>query len=276
MLLSPHGSGPQRFQYSATNAGSDGVTVTASATANTMGSWVELIASTSFDSTKVFVMLLDSFSTAVNSNILVDIGVGAAGSEAVVIPTLLGGGAAPLNSGMGVQYMFKLAVPAGSRIAARAQAATASRTVLVNLGIQGGPKIPGEWVGSRVTAYGINAASSTGTAVTPGSTPSWGSATQLSSSTANNIKQLQMGVDFGGDLTGSGRRYLTRIGVGASPGWIVEGIPFTENANEQMYPHAANWLLSQMDLSIPAGSDLRIAVMGQGTEARNMALYGVD
>lgn len=278
MLLSPHGAMPQRLELSQANAGSDGVTVTANSTPNVMGStWTTLIASTAFDATGLWVALQGNISSSVNASMLVDIGIGAASSEVVLAPYLMAGACAVWADGMGAMYFFpNIGIPAGSRLSARAQCATASRTINVLVGVIGGRRIPGQWIGSRITAYGVDTANSTGTPVTPGATPSWGSATQISSSTTNNIRAMQVGMDMGGDLTGANRRYLARIGVGASPGWLIENLPVGETSAEATFFGPSNTILSGMHTSIPAGSDLRFALMGSGTEARNIIIYGVD
>jgi hypothetical protein len=276
MLLAPHGSLPSLFELSQSDSGAAGATVTAAGSANTMGSWVELIASTSFAANGITIFLNSNTSSSVSTDMLVDIGVGAASSELVRIPSLMAGGA-PNWTGVGLlaAYHFNIHIPAGSRIVARCQCATASRTVGVLVGLVGGVKVPGKWVGSRVTAYGANSAASTGTAHTPVGSPTYGSAAQISSSTANPIRQLQFGVDFASDTTGANRRYLSRIGVGASTQWLLQGLPWSETSGEELATGSANQLLAQMDINIPAGSDLRFASLG-GTEVRNVIIYGVD
>ncbi len=276
MLLNPFGARPFRLSSSVANAASNGVTITASGTANTMGSYTELVASTAFDATWLYVMLGTNASSTVDSSMLVDIGIGAASSEQVLAPTLMAGGAASWAGDSPMIYAFNVFVPAGSRLSARCQSATASRTILANVWIGGGSRIPGRWVGSRITAYGINTAASRGTLITPGTTPSWGTAVQLSSSTGAPIRQVQMGLDYAADLTGGDRRHLTRIGVGASTSWLIEGIPTSESSSELMHLTMANFMLSALDMDIAAGSDLRVAMMANAAEQRSIALYGVD
>lgn len=277
MLLSPHGALPQRLGAWTDNAGSDGVTVTAGGSANTLGAWAEVIASTPFDAVGVLVHVDAGLSSSVVVNTLVNIGRGAASSEEVLIPNLMAGHAEGWSgSNMEHSYFFPLFIPAGTRLSAQAQSVAASRAVDVGIWLVGGPRVPSRWCGNRVTAYGANTAASTGTVITPGTTPSWSSAVQMAASTANPIRALQMAMDLGTDLSAFNRRYIGRVGVGSSTQWIAEAIPFSESSAETVFFSNANWLLSQMAFDIPAGSDLRFAAMGSGAEARNFILYGVD
>ena len=268
---------PQRLGAWTDNAGSGGAAVTAGGSANTLGAWTEVIASTPFDAVGVLVMVDAGQSSSLVLNTLVNIGRGAASSEQVLIPNLMAGHADGwFASNMEQSYFFPLFIPAGTRLSAQAQSVNASRAVEVGIWLVGGSRVPGRWHGNRVTAYGADTANSTGTTVTQGTSPSWSSAVQIAASTANPIRALQMGFDLGADTTAANRRFIGRVGVGSSTGWFAEGLPFAESSTEVCYFSGANWLLSQMSFDIQAGSDLRFSAMGNSAEARNFILYGVD
>lgn len=100
-------------------------TVDAGAVANTKGSWTPLVSSTTRN-VRAFTIV---FSTVTNisaiSSLLVDIGIGASGSEQVIIPNI------PIGFNNGEDKItparygpISLHIPAGSRISARAQAST--------------------------------------------------------------------------------------------------------------------------------------------------------
>jgi hypothetical protein len=113
------------------NSGADvGATVTAAASTNTKGSWTQLIAST----TKKVVGLVVSISAGGSTvcSYMLDIGTGASGSEAVLIPNLF--------TRYGSAYGWKshsifipVQIPAATRIAARVQSSSAS--AYVNVGV---------------------------------------------------------------------------------------------------------------------------------------------
>lgn len=280
MLLVPHGSRPSRIQTSYSTTSAEGVIVTASATAHTKGAWSEVIASTSFDAIGVWIGLNDTGVASAANRALVDIGIGGAGAETVWIPDLDAGNAALWSAGYwGQVYYFPLYLPVGTRISARCQASTVSDTVGVAVVLLGGSRVPGCWVGTRVTAYGVDSATSSGSvAMTFGSTNAWGSAAQITASTTNPIRAFQYAIDNGADSTATNQRSLLRFGIGAGPTWFAEGIPHGENSSiETQHNMPGNFVLSQMHFNIPAGSDLRVAGMVNGTgEARRIIVYGVD
>lgn len=118
------GSGFRAESFGTATAGTnDGATVvTSSATANTKGAYAQLMASTTFDSAAI---MLDVNTNFGDTNYLLDIAVGAAGSEQILIPNI----ALAFNVGMALSVLLPLAVPAGVRIAARCQDNFGSSTV---------------------------------------------------------------------------------------------------------------------------------------------------
>jgi hypothetical protein len=98
------------------------VNVTTGGTAHTKGSWFQLIASTSANAS-LLVLRVDGISiNATNTAALLDIGIGASGSETVIIPDVAVGGA---TANITVAVPFQ--IPSGTRIAARAQSAATTR-----------------------------------------------------------------------------------------------------------------------------------------------------
>lgn len=257
------------------------ISVTAGGSANTKNTtYTQLIASTSYESYGIFVTLagLQTAATA-NQRCLVDIALGAASSEIVIIPNLLCGNVSDYAaaSNHGVMYFFPIYIPSGVRISATAQASTASDVVNVSVRLLQHQSGPSNWVGSRVTAYGANTANSTGTSHSPGNS-SYATATQLTASTTNPIRYMQMGYDLLTDTTGSTARGLARIGYGAGPTYMASGLVFTESTTiESVNFSQANFVLSHMMFNIPAGQSLHISAMRNATaEARGFIVYGVD
>jgi hypothetical protein len=128
----------------------------AHATPHTKGSWVEIDASTARD---VVGMMISSGLTigvsAVDTSMLLDVGVGAAAAETVVVADI------PVGGHQGGQWFFlPLHVPAGSRIAGRIQGAVTVdiyRPVVILL--FGGR--PGSWGGYAIAeTIGIDTATS--------------------------------------------------------------------------------------------------------------------
>lgn len=279
MLWTPQVS-PSVLEASQSSTSSDGTTVTASGTTHTKGSYAQLIASTGRPSYGITIVIHNVGAASTNARMLVDIAIGAAASEQVIIPNLLAGNASAWNaaSNGGTCYHFPIAIPSGVRISARCQASTASDTCNIIVWLHQARTAPGMWVGQRVTAYGVNTGTSTGTAHTPGSTNSYATATQITSSTTNPIRYMQVGIDTGTDTTGTSMRGMFRIGLGATPDYIIQHVPFGESTTvESMDTRVGNQILSRMGFSILAASDVRLSAMVSGTgESRGWAIYGVD
>jgi hypothetical protein len=107
-----------------------GVTLT-SGNANVKGAWVELKSSTT---NKVVAIVVCFMNSSASSNFLIDIGVGGAGSEAVIIPDIFyHQGSASYKADGSAYGPLMIHIPAGSRIAARCQANGASKTVSIGL-----------------------------------------------------------------------------------------------------------------------------------------------
>jgi len=257
------------------------ISVTASASTNTKGGYTELIASTSFDSYGVFVMLAGLQTAAsANQRCLVDIAIGAGGSEVNIIPNLTCGNvsAYAAASSKGVCYYFPILIPAGQRVSARCQASTASDVVSVAVRLLQKPIGVTPWVGTRVTAYGADTTNSRGTSHTP-SQNAYATATQLTASLTNPIKYMQLGFDLLSDTTASTSRYLARIGVGAGPTYVASELPLKVSTTIEAVDFSdANFLLSQMRFNIPSGQALVISAMRDAAtpEARGWIVYGVD
>lgn len=279
MLWTPR-TGTALLESSLTTSGSEGTTITASGTTHTKGSYTQLVASTADDTYAITVLINNVGVASTNARMLVDIAIGGAGSEVVLLPDLMAGNAGVWANAMGggVMYHFNVGIAEGTRIAARCQASTASDTCGVVVWLHQGNGIPGEWVGSRVTAYGVDSANSSGVAHTPGSTSAYATATQIASSTANPIRQMQIGIDMGTDTTGTNMRGLVRVGLGATPNYVVQHLPFAESTTvESMDNRMTNFVLAPQRFNIPAASDLRLSAMVSGTgEARRWIIYGVD
>lgn len=275
----PHGGLPTRLASHITSTSAEGVTVTASATAHTKGSWTELIASTSFAAQGIWVMLNNTGTSNIATPLLVDIGIGAASSETVLIPDLQGGQAQLWSNGfLGQCYFFPLRIPGGVRLSARCQATIVSDTVNVGVWLLGGSSVPTAWTGTRVTAYGVNAAASSGASYAVGATNAWGAASQIVASTTNPIRYIQVGLDAALDTSVSNSRSLLRLGTGATPTYFVENLPFGESTTiETLHTWPANWMLSQMHFCIPAATELRVSGMHSAAgDNRRIIVYGVD
>ncbi len=108
--------------YGVSTATSQGTPVDAGATINTKGSWTELTASTSEDLKKVIVSIgLNSNTTPTNAAFRLDIGVGAGGSEEVILGDLYWFTSSVSDALSEPYWLIEFQIPKNSRIAARLQ-----------------------------------------------------------------------------------------------------------------------------------------------------------
>ncbi len=198
MLWTPAGSGDFGAQVSNIDgirpAASNGTFVTADATPNTKGAYVEVLtsANVAFDAFGLYITTIDVGS----STTLMDVGVDPSGgsSYSVLIPNLLMGSSQDLTTG-GITFYFPIWVKAGSSIAVRTQSTSGGNANAVIIKAVGKPRDQSlTWVGTYCTDFGTDLANSTGTLVTSG-TVSEGAWTQLAASIAKDHRYWQMGFD---------------------------------------------------------------------------------
>lgn len=145
-------------------------TITASASANTKGSWTELGTATC-DADGFFLCVQTA--NAARAPALIDIGLGPAGQEEVLIENFLVTSSA--SALVTVMQYLPIPLTAGMRVAARCQATVGSRTFTVAVLTCAGPHLQAMRMRSATT-LGANTADSGGTApVTSGSANTEGS-----------------------------------------------------------------------------------------------------
>lgn len=155
---------------------------------NTKGSYTQLFSALANDAYGILIQFNNNSRSSAGRNSLVDVGIDAAGgsSYSVLIPDLINSGAVDAGKG-GIYYYFPLFIKAGATLGVRGSVNDATvQTINVLATVFGQPKNPEMCkTGSFVTAYGVTAASSSGTGVTSGTT-SEGSWTSLGTSSADH------------------------------------------------------------------------------------------
>ncbi len=109
--------------WGAVTADSGGTSVDPGGAANTYGSWVQLVAASSFDVSQIMIAFGNQANSARTSgSYKIDIGIGSAGNEQVIIPKIyLAAHSVSDQLGVGAVGPFPVAIPAGSRVAVRDQ-----------------------------------------------------------------------------------------------------------------------------------------------------------
>ena len=191
-------------------------TITGSASTHTKGNWGQVIAATTSDATMLEIFVgAPTFTNAANTSALLDIGIGAAASETVIIADI------PVGYIAGSQTLFRIPVfvPAGSRIAARVQAATASKAIV--LGVIPYRMESNLRAAPSCTTYGPVSGSSIGTVPTaPGSLNTKGAWTEVTAATTERLGALAVLLQGGASTTmaagGAAAGVLVDVGMGGS------------------------------------------------------------
>lgn len=185
-----------------------GTAITAGAS-NADGSAVTVLSALSHDVEYLRLMPHGSGSDAsggLNCDISITLLIDPAGgtSWATLISSLLAGRVAGVSIGTrnpGCCYDFPLWIPAGASIGAMARTSDGTnRTVRMIVQAYGGNANPASWwSGQRVVTHGANAAASSGTLVTTGTSWAFGSWTNVGSALAEEAGAMQIGFVGEGD-----------------------------------------------------------------------------
>jgi hypothetical protein len=196
MLHVPIGTNTYGVTYSPQSAtrpaAAQGTAITP--TTGSKSGWVQLTASTgSFDSYGILINFNSNSASNASRNTMADIGIGAAGSEIVVIENLICAGASTYVVGFNQWYFFPLLIPAGSRLAIRAQSSvtTAFRCYIQCLQAPLNPSAIRK--GSFVETIGAGTVPG-GTAVTAGTTAE--GAWTLLGTTTSRLWWWQLGIQI--------------------------------------------------------------------------------
>lgn len=251
----------QRTKVYGNNTGNSTGTSLASNSTSGKLAWSEIIPSSDFDAHSI--LLSYSAHTKYGNSALVDIGLGAAGSEQVVVENIL----ADVGKGSASAYvanslLLPLHIPAGTRVAARQQVnitASVGVSVVMNLiggGLAGIPSI------SRAFGIGVDTTNgSCGGSViaTPGTSNTESSWVELTSSLASDLVGFFILTtktsNFNSDTIG-----LLDIGIGAagSESILIEDILIShDSSSTSWYPGSIG------PLWIPLAAGTRIAARYQ-------------
>jgi hypothetical protein len=253
----------------------DGATITASGTAHVKGSYADLDSSTAEDAFGFYIVVTGVHQASTNTGMLLDIAIGAAGSEAIILPNLAVGAAGA--SGQSVKgWYFPIFIPKSSTVRARCQSVIVSDTAEVNFWLfERGLYAPD--VCTRAETFGANTATSTGTSV-PGAAASYGAWTQLGATDAvtQDLKYWTCSLDLLADTTETAVARLVELGIGPNSS-TVEKI-----AGPFFYAVTTNETVCgpfpDLPIYYPIGATTTLwarMAANTGTEARGITAYGM-
>lgn len=246
-----------------------GTIITPGATANTKGSWTQIVASTSSDCDLLHLKITGESGGGTYKNQFIDVGVGVAGSEVVVFPNIdIGVGGT--FQGSHVDLLVPIHIPAGSRIAARAQAdaASISGDFGVSLVVYDAAFETQAFAG--VDDIGTATSTTQGTVVALGNATK-GSYAQLVASSAKDYEGLAVILDSdkGTSLAAS----VIDIAIGAAGSEVILMPDLICNGFQ------SDWQLTKgfIPMQIPAGTRIaaRGASLSGGTANVGVACYGL-
>lgn len=242
------------------------------------GSWAELIASTSQPTSALLVTA--SRASQSTERLLLDIGVGAAGSEIVVAGNLLAMSSVVIPGC--AAWRFPVSIPAGSRISARGLIAISGSDWYVSAICI--PDALGSFApAGLIDDIGVDISGVSGTSVTPSSTANTkGSYSQLAASSSRNYRGFFLSI-VGNSSTSGGTNSIPRvtldiaIGAAGSEKIILPDFQLGTSTNSSYTPYC-NWHGKFFPIPIPKGS--RIAARSQSNQTNNsgtinMILHGV-
>lgn len=254
------GDWPISYGSKSSGQGITEIYAVAHADANTKGNWIECIASTPY-MCEIAVSIL---SLSGNYAYLVDIGIGPAGSEIVLVANLNKDWPTTVY-GAPTSYNIPILLPAGTRIAARCQCLTAGSkqaSISIHTIPFGGFGFP---YGCQLcTTYGAVTADSGGTSIDPGaSAGTYGAWVEFSAATTYRIRALQIGIGNQSNTARTQGFWGLDVGIGSAGNEvaIVSGY--------QLFCH------SSADLVVPNVSPLFPVVVPQNSRLSVRAKSGV-
>ena len=227
-------------------------TPTASATPHTKGAWSQLTASTSADAGLLLIRAEAVATTATETSMLLDVGIGAAGSETPIMENLAIGGASSASGlALGVIMPLPVRIASGSRLSCRIQALIGSDTVNVSatpFALNARQMLP-----TTVDVIGTSTTTSRGTAFS-GSFGTW---TEITASTSQRYRAILLSPSVIGTDIVSFTRDL-EIAVGAVGSEVEIGRVYVDYRNTESVFHAATFFYAPIACDIPAGSRLSV------------------
>ena len=250
-----------------------GTVLTADSTANTKGAWVEISSSTPIDANGFWLNLFGIFA----GKFLIDIATGAESSEVVLIENIMfHGSGSSVSGGVARSAYIPLAIPSGTRVAGRCQAATGSSTVDIVLTLADETSQSARPC-ARVTTYGADTSDSGGVAVDPGTPANTKVRTQIVASTTNDIELLLVAMTSQ-VTTANTIRFIFDVETGAAASEVVL-IPNNPANQGTATDTSAPAFYGPFPVNISAGTRISINMQASETSAgriQDFVLYGFD
>lgn len=225
-------------------------TVTASATVNVVGAWVQMHAATTFPVSGLMIHLGKTglAVAATNAQVSFDIGIGPNGSETAIINDVAVGGSLAFFA-----WWFPISIPVGSRIAVRLRSLVASKSTTMAMSVYGGGF--GLEAGYKAVTYGAVTTGSRGTILTsPASINTKAAWTVITAAVTSPARWIVVGLTSPNTTIATAIDGLLDVGMGGAgaEAVIIPDISFGVSANEEV--NHANSLT--FPVNVPVGARL--------------------
>jgi hypothetical protein len=245
-----------------------GTQIAASATPHALtGTPTQLIAATTIEAEWVYVAIHNSAVSNAITDGLVNIYIGAGGSETLFIDSLAAGWGGTLAGYLPKRFWFPVRIPRGTRISAEFRALIASDvcTVYIAVGNSNGE----HWVGSGVETLGADTAASRGTAFTPGAASEGAWATM--GTTGRRWRYINPQNIGNNDTSINAETLAVDIGTGSAVYQGMEGKTFM--MNNTTVESNTSWEARGLWCDIPSGTSLQMR--GQSHATPSGLTYGL-
>ena len=235
------------------------------------GAWAQVFASLTADTYGLMILVHNSRTSAANRGYAIDVGIGAAASEQVIIPDLIGSNAGVTNNTGGIWYYFPVFIPAGTRVAVRAQGSvvTTCRVIIRAMQLPRDPSM----VKTCGLVQQLGLTGITGTAITAGTTAegAWVSV----GTTASDLWWWQVGVQVQLADVAHVAAYThvdVAVGDGTNFSLILQDVPFTTTTGEEA---GKPLLLIGCERWVPAGSTIYVRAQSDvAADPLQVCVYG--
>jgi hypothetical protein len=203
-----------------------GISMTPGAVANTKTAWTQVTASTSERIGQIRLRMYNNYSLVAAQSTLVDIGIGAAGSETVIIANLALGYTTNIYGGIVIDIPIN--IPSGTRVAIRTQSQRTSYSYNINV-ILIGSSDP-QTTPSSVDVLGTSTANSGNTAMSGAS----GTYVQIIAATTKDYQSLIVVPSLAPNAGLSGSitiTYTVAVGAAGSEVDIAQSVLYFEAGN---------------------------------------------
>lgn len=254
---------------------SEATSIAHSGTANTKSNWVELDASTAFAVDGFWVYF--GVNSSVTLDYFIDIGIGAASSEVVLIPDLFY--STGDTEGESNLVFFPISIASGTRISARQQNYATTGTIDVAIIITTDSGLDVTAFTSVDTLGALTSSDTSGTLITPSTTANVkGPYVELDASTSNTYKAFIaiIGQNRNAGLTDADALFDVAIGAASSEVDFLININFgSSQFSDTMQPK----VFGPMACDIPSSSRLSVRAQSSlgdfGDRLFDIVLYGI-